>query len=80
MDYHINIFFSEEDSGYIVDIPDLPGCSAFGDTPEKALHELVKVKTAWLETARQKKNTCSSTQVSTCYLSGSTLKYQLNLL
>lgn len=22
-DYHINIFFSEEDNGYIADIPDL---------------------------------------------------------
>lgn len=50
MDYHINIFFSEEDNGYIADIPDLPGCSAYGDTPEKALKELAKVKEAWLET------------------------------
>ncbi len=52
MDYHINIFFSEEDNGYIADIPDLPGCSGYGDTPETALQELVKVKEAWLETAR----------------------------
>ena len=29
-DYHINIFFSEEDEGYIADVPDLPMCSAFG--------------------------------------------------
>ena len=29
-DYHINIFYSEEDGGYIADIPDLEGCSAFG--------------------------------------------------
>ncbi len=27
-DYHINIFFSEEDGGYIADIPDLESCSA----------------------------------------------------
>jgi len=27
-DYHVNIFYSEEDGGYIADIPDLPGCSA----------------------------------------------------
>ena len=52
MDYHINIFFSEDDKGYIADIPDLPGCSAYGDTPEKALQELVNAKEAWLETAR----------------------------
>jgi predicted RNase H-like HicB family nuclease len=27
-DYHINIFYSEEDGGYIADIPDLEACSA----------------------------------------------------
>ena len=32
-DYHINIFYSEEDGGYIADIPDLEYCSAFGATP-----------------------------------------------
>ena len=36
-DYHINIFYSEEDEGYIADIPDLKACSAFGHTPEEAL-------------------------------------------
>ena len=35
-DYHINIFYSEEDEGYIADIPDLECCSAFGHTPEEA--------------------------------------------
>lgn len=39
-DHHINIFYSEEDGGYIADIPDLVACSAFGATPEDALAEL----------------------------------------
>ena len=52
-DYHINIFYSEEDCGYIADIPDLDSCSAFGETPEKALAELEQAKRAWLEAARQ---------------------------
>ena len=52
-DYHINIFYSEEDGGYIADIPDLDSCSAFGDTPEQALKELETAKKAWLEAARQ---------------------------
>ena len=26
--YHINIFYSAEDGGYIADIPDLEACSA----------------------------------------------------
>ena len=29
--YHINIFYSEEDVGYIADIPDLKYCNAFGE-------------------------------------------------
>ena len=51
-DYHINIFYSEEDGGYIADIPDLEACSAFGDTPAEALTEVEKAKQAWLEVAR----------------------------
>lgn len=53
-DYHINIFYSDEDSGYIADIPDLEPCSAFGETPEEALAEVQIAKDAWLETARAK--------------------------
>jgi predicted RNase H-like HicB family nuclease len=52
-DYHINIFYSEEDGGYIADIPDLRACSAFGETAEAALKEVEIAKTAWLEAARQ---------------------------
>jgi predicted RNase H-like HicB family nuclease len=52
-DYHINIFYSEEDGGYIADIPDLEACSAFGETPEAALAEVERAKRAWLEAARQ---------------------------
>jgi len=52
-DYHINIFYSEEDGGYIADIPDLESCSAFGETPEQALAEVERAKQAWLEAAHQ---------------------------
>lgn len=52
-DYHINIFYSEEDGGYIADIPDLEACSAFGHTPEAALAEVAQAKTAWLAAARE---------------------------
>ena len=50
-DYHINIFYSEEDGGYIADIPDLQVCSAFGNTPEEALAEVTRAKEAWLQVA-----------------------------
>jgi len=51
-DYHINVFYSDDDEGYIADIPDLSHCSAFGETPEEALSEVIKAKDAWLESAR----------------------------
>ncbi len=51
-DYHINIFYSEEDQGYIADIPDLQACSAFGETPEEALREALQAKKLWLEAAK----------------------------
>lgn len=34
-DYHINIFFIDEDGMYVADIPDLEFRSAFGSTPER---------------------------------------------
>ena len=51
-DYHINIFYSEDDGGYIADIPDLESCSAFGETPDEALREVQQAKKLWLEAAR----------------------------
>ena len=51
-DYHINIFYSDEDQGYIADIPDLSYCSAFGETPMEALKELEVAQKLWLETAQ----------------------------
>jgi len=51
-DYHINIFYSEDDDGYIADLPDLEACSAFGNTPEEALRQVSIARDAWLEAAR----------------------------
>ncbi len=51
-DFHINIFWSDEDGGYIADIPDLEACSAFGATAAEALAEVQKAKFAWLGAAR----------------------------
>ena len=55
-DYHINIFFSDEDDGYIADIPDLEACSAFGKTAEEALAEVERAKSAWIAAAREAGN------------------------
>jgi predicted RNase H-like HicB family nuclease len=50
-DYHVNVFYSDEDEGYIADIPDLEYCSAFGVTQEEALREVLKAKKAWIQAA-----------------------------
>lgn len=51
--YAIEIFHSEEDQGYIALVPELLGCSAFGETEEEALKEAKVVTTLWLETAKK---------------------------
>lgn len=54
-DYHINVFYSDEDGCYIADIPDLKYCSACGATPEDAVREVQIAKTAWLKVAKDRR-------------------------
>ncbi len=49
--YPIEVFWSDEDEGYIAIAPDLPGCSAWGATEEDAIHEIHQAQEAWLEVA-----------------------------
>ena len=53
-DYHISVFYSDEDECYVADIPDLRFCSACGDTPEEAVREVQIAKKAWLEVAKKR--------------------------
>jgi len=50
--YAIEIFYSEEDEGFVAIVPELPGCSAFGETEERALQEAKIAIQLWLEAAR----------------------------
>lgn len=50
--YAIIVFWSEEDGSWVADVPDLKSCSAFGNTPEKALAEVQVAMEAWLGAAR----------------------------
>ena len=49
--YAIEIFFSDEDEGFIAVVPELPGCSVFGETEEEALSEVKVAIGLWLDTA-----------------------------
>ena len=51
--YAIEIFHSEEDEGFIAIAPELPGCSAFGETEERALEDVKIAMQLWLETAKE---------------------------
>jgi predicted RNase H-like HicB family nuclease len=50
--YPAQVFWSEEDDGFVAIAPDLPGCSAIGDTQHEALAELQDAIAAWIEAAR----------------------------
>lgn len=65
-DYHINIFYSDEDGGHIADIPDLAHCSAFGESLEEALRELIVVALRG-DRSREARTTA---HVPACHLSG----------
>ncbi len=54
--YAIEIFYSKEDGGYIAVVPELAGCSAFGETEEAALKEVMTAMDLWLETAKKERN------------------------
>ncbi|HEY8335084.1 MAG TPA: type II toxin-antitoxin system HicB family antitoxin [Tardiphaga sp.] len=54
--YPAHVFYSEEDEGFIALAPDLPGCSAFGDTQEEAVTELRDAIVAWQRAARSAGN------------------------
>jgi predicted RNase H-like HicB family nuclease len=51
--YEIDIFWSEEDGGFIADVPDLKYCSAWGETYEDALREVLVAMDLHLETLRE---------------------------
>jgi len=51
--YAIEIFYSEEDEGYVAVVPELAGCSAFGETEGAALKEVMTAVELWLETAEK---------------------------
>ena len=50
MKYAIVVAFSDEDED-IATVPELPGCSAFGDTEENAIKEVKIAASLWLSAA-----------------------------
>ena len=51
--YELIIYWSEGDHAFIVEIPELPGCMADGETYELAVTNAQSVIKQWIETARE---------------------------
>ena len=51
--YEIILYWSDEDQAFIVEVPELPGCAADGETYQDALANAEVVIDEWIETARE---------------------------
>jgi len=51
--YEIILYWSDEDGVFIAEVPELPGCMAHGDSPERALAEGQQAIELWIDTARE---------------------------
>ena len=51
--YQLIIYWSEEDSAFIAEVPELPGCAADGATYTEAVANAEIVIREWLETAEE---------------------------
>jgi len=50
--YEIIIYWSETESAFIAEVPELPGCMADGKTYAEALKSIQSVIDEWIETAQ----------------------------
>ena len=51
--YELVIYWSDEDESFVVEVPELPGCMADGETYEEAATNAKRVIQEWIETARE---------------------------
>jgi predicted RNase H-like HicB family nuclease len=51
--HEIVIYRTNEDQVFVVEVPELPGCMAHGDTHEAALAQANEAIQLWIDTARQ---------------------------
>jgi predicted RNase H-like HicB family nuclease len=51
--YEIIIYWSSEDTVFIAEVPELPGCMAHGATHEDALQQVKEAIQLWIDTARE---------------------------
>lgn len=50
--YELLIYWSAADEAFLVEVPELPGCMAHGDTPADAAEQAQQAIALWIDTAR----------------------------
>ena len=50
--YELIIYWSDDDDAYVVEVPELPGCMADGQSYVEAVENAEKVIDEWIETAK----------------------------
>ena len=53
MNYEIILYWSEDDSAYIAEVPELADCMADGPTAGEALHNVEIITQEWIEAAQE---------------------------
>jgi len=51
--YELIIFWDESDQIFVVDVPELPGCMAHGQTKSEAIAHAEAAIDLWIETAKE---------------------------
>ena len=51
--YERSVYWSEEDGAFIVEVPELPGCMADGETVGDAIANAEVIIREWIETAKE---------------------------
>ena len=51
--YEIIVEWSDDDGAFVAEVPELPGCTAHGDTRQAALVNAGQAMDLWIETARE---------------------------
>ena len=51
--YELIIYWSKDDSSFVVEVPELPGCMADGQTYAEAVANAEEIIDEWIETARK---------------------------
>jgi len=51
--YEMVVYWSNEDGAFVVEVPELPGCMADGNTYEEAIDNTLFVIREWMETAKE---------------------------